>query len=132
MNLKGLFLLCFFLTQAVANAQENDAGLQEMDSLISNLKETLELAETTNDSLEKIRAHIQLADFYKKMGIANEAIQHYYQALEIHKPKDTIFVYIENNIGAVNLSLKHYETAKEYLNKSLQISEKINFDKGKA
>ncbi|MEZ4976303.1 MAG: transcriptional regulator [Flavobacteriaceae bacterium] len=132
MNLKGLFLLCFFLTQAVANAQENDAGLQEMDSLISDLKETLELAETTNDSLEKVRAHIQLADFYKKMGIANEAIQHYYQALEIHKPKDTIFVYIENNIGAVNLSLKHYEISKEHLNKSLQTAEKINFDKGRA
>lgn len=123
-------LILFF--SGLSFAQDNPFVSQEIDSTFSKLKENLESAEIDSNPTGKVLGHIQLADFYKKMGIANEAIQHYYQALEIHNSRDTIFVYIENNIGAVNLSLKHYGMAEECLGKSLEVAEKIDFNKGKA
>ncbi|MGJ5642713.1 tetratricopeptide repeat protein [Formosa sp. S-31] len=114
------------------NAQQNPYHLKRIDSVFTELKNRLNKAETKSNKLDLVNSHIQLAHFYETLGIDNEAIKHYHDALEYHPEKDTTSVFISNKIGAIHLDLKQYENALHYVNRSLNIAEQIHFKKGKA
>ncbi|WP_299777668.1 tetratricopeptide repeat protein [uncultured Formosa sp.] len=126
-------VLCLLFNTVLLKAQEKKYSyLKKIDSVFTELKNQLNHAESTNNNTEIVHYHIQLANFYEHLGIENEAIKNYHSALERHTQTDTTSVYISNKIGAIHLSLKQYKNALQYLNKSLNITEQINFEKGKA
>lgn len=112
--------------------QHGPYNSQETDSLFISLRDRLEVVKTKENSKDLVLAYIHLADFYKNLGIANEAIQYYHKALVAHHEKDTTLVYINNNIATVHILLKQFDTAKEYIENGLGMARGINFEKGMA
>ncbi|MDW5290632.1 tetratricopeptide repeat protein [Formosa sp. PL04] len=124
--------IILFITTGV-NAQESQIPIhRNIDSVFTKLNKLLDKAEYTDNREELVKSHIQLANFYEHLGIANEAIKHYHDALEQHNQEDTTAVYIRNKMSRIYLSLKQYKNATTYLTKSLATAERINFKKGKA
>ena len=127
-----IFAILFLKTIGI-NAQESKSPIQQnIDSVFTDLKELLDKAEYNQNRQDIVNSHIQLANFYEHLGIKNEAIKHFHDALEQHKQEDTITVYIGNKMSSIYLSLNQYKNATTYLTKSLAIAEHIGFKKGKA
>ncbi|MFB9051760.1 tetratricopeptide repeat protein [Formosa undariae] len=126
-----VFAFVFFNTEISAQESPNNSR-RNIDSVFTELNELLDKAEYDENREALISSHIQLANFYEHLGIENEAIKHYHDALEKHNQADTTAIYIGNKMSSIYLSLKQYKNATSYLTKSLAIAEQIDFKKGKA
>lgn len=134
LSIKIWYCMVWLAFQATA-AQAQNHGYQatsSIDSVFTQLKHQLNHAETNNNTSVIVQSHISLADFYNHLGIQDEAIKHYHQALDLHTNKDTTLVYIGNKISAIHLALKQYKNASQYSKESLETAKLINFEKGKA
>ena len=131
---KSIYLFLFVvLNTTLLNAQNNQKkSLTKIDAVLKDLKDQLHHATSTNNTEAIVTARIQLAQFYENLGIENEAIKNYHEALDLHTQTDTTSVYIGNKIGAIHLALKQYKNTLQYVTKSLEVAELINFEKGKA
>ncbi|WP_082331953.1 tetratricopeptide repeat protein [Mangrovimonas xylaniphaga] len=127
----NFFILYFFLGCQV-HAQESSLKSHFVDSIFKDFKAQLQKSENLQDELGIVKAHIKMADFYGSLGIANEALKHYHEALEVQITQDTLSVYINNKLGALHLSLKKYGPSKIHLDESLNLAEALQFEKGKA
>ncbi|CDF80976.1 tetratricopeptide repeat family protein [Formosa agariphila KMM 3901] len=133
-TIKTVYLVAFiFLNVIHLNAQDqykdSNTGI---DTVFTELKNRLDKANQDKNDVAIMNSHIQLANFYLQLGLENEAIKHYHDALEKSTKKDTTAIYIGNKMSNIYLSLKQYENAKSYLTKSLSIAEQLDFKKGKA
>ncbi|QDO93454.1 tetratricopeptide repeat protein [Formosa sediminum] len=125
--------IVLFVNTIGLNAQDRPhTPLIKLDTVFKDLKNQLQKATTSKNTKAIVNAHLDLAHFYEHLGIENEAIKNYHSALELHDHLDTTTVYIGNKIGAIHLSLKQYKNALQYVNKSLNIANQIQFKKGKA
>ncbi|WP_434037415.1 tetratricopeptide repeat protein [Formosa sp. 4Alg 33] len=129
--LSFLCALVFFNKPVHAQESHNNSRTN-IDSVFTELKVQLDKAEYNENRQAIINSHIKLGNFYERLGIENEAIKHYHNALEQHNQADTTAVYIGNKMSSIYLSLKQYKNATTYLTKSLAIAEQINFKKGTA
>ncbi|MCF8713239.1 tetratricopeptide repeat protein [Joostella atrarenae] len=129
---------CFFIffllnVSRFYGQQDENIATSNVDSVFFKLKKELSTAlENNNDSLAVIK-YIEFADFYKNNGAVNEAILNYQKALSYPSPKaDTLVVYLNLQLGAINFSVKQFSAAKTYYFEALHISESINYIKGNA
>ncbi|WP_053990484.1 transcriptional regulator [Mangrovimonas sp. TPBH4] len=130
--LTSIAILLFCLSSIRSFAQETILQNHNVDSVFRNFKSELLKATSLQDEHGIVSAHIKMADFYGGLGIANEALKHYHEALDFQEEQDTSTVYIKNKIAELHLSLKKYGPAKTYLDESLKLSEALKFDRGKA
>ncbi|WP_066222140.1 tetratricopeptide repeat protein [Formosa haliotis] len=133
-KVQALVLVSFIILNSFSlQAQDNPHSRHDnIDSVFTQLKIQLNKAEYLEDTSAIVTSQIHLANFYERLEIENEAIKHYHIALEHHQKTDTTLAYICNKIGAIHLSLKQYESASRYLNKSLKLTQRIAYEKGKA
>nr|WP_252723193.1 tetratricopeptide repeat protein [Tamlana agarivorans] len=78
------------------------------------------------------QVYVKLADFYKNLNLDSEALKNYHVAQEYYVKKDSFYIYANNQIAAIHHNLKQFREAKLYLDQSIEISKKINFQKGLA
>jgi len=77
--------------------------------------------------------HIGFGNFYESLGISNEAIRHFHEALLLlTSKKDTSQIYVRNHLGRIHLDIKQFKVAKEHLEASLNLNKQLNFKKGEA
>ncbi|WP_426432063.1 tetratricopeptide repeat protein [Winogradskyella sp. HB-48] len=121
-----LFLFAFVYS---LNAQEiNIAKERELFSLKAELKNAI----TENDSSNIGLANIKLADFFNGTSLFKEATHYYQVYLELHLPKDSSFVKVQNQLAIINLELKQYSLAEKHASIALSSSKNINYKKGEA
>ncbi|KJD31697.1 hypothetical protein PK35_13125 [Tamlana nanhaiensis] len=128
---KQLFIGVFLILVGFLGAQELEVS-KHVTQKINQLKQALILANKTSDTMLLAKNYIQLADFYKSLGLDSEAIKNYHTAQEFQLKNDSLFVYANNQIAAIHQNLKQFDEAKTYLNESVFLAEKINYKKGLA
>lgn len=126
-----LLLLITFLNCSI-QAQERTPRSQDLDSVMLEFKLLLQTSKQNHDLDGLVLAQSKLGDFYDNLGISHEAIKHYQEGLISQKKEDTHTVYLKNKMASVYLSLKKYKPAQDYLYQSLELSEALKYDKGKA
>lgn len=93
-----------------------------------NAKKALSLADSIGNDYLKANAHNRLGVIYYYYSGYDQALNHYFKALDIHKrhnhwkglAKDL------NNIGLVYAELQNYDNALEYYRKSLKLKKENN------
>lgn len=93
----------------------------ELDSAISNA-----------NHLEIAQAQFKLGNFFSDLTLYGEATSHYQESLEFYPKKDSCLVYIKGKLASINLDLKKYDITKQYAQSSLDLSESLGYNKGKA
>ncbi|MEM1259386.1 MAG: tetratricopeptide repeat protein [Bacteroidota bacterium] len=126
--------LCFALVLPGQEASFDSPGRQHSDSLFFSLKSNLETAKKGFSPLHKIKAHLALGEFYRKTGVYSEAMEQFKTALELlgSMPKDSLYLYLNNSIGKVHLSLNRFELAEQYFLESVNLSKVLGNTKGLA
>ena len=128
-----LMLLMFGLQMHYSQDLPEKDKLNPVGTSFLGFKNRLKDAIRKQDTSNIIYNHILLADFYRDLGVTNEAVHHYNEALLFHsKVSDSTHVIILNNLGSINLEADQYAIAKSYLQKSLRLSRTIDFQKGEA
>lgn len=130
--LKGTLSLLLSLFIHTTILAQGNYQMEHLTSKVSEFKELLQTSKQNHDLDGLIQAQSKLGDFYDRLGIANEAIKHYHEALVSQKMEDTTTIYLNNQLASVYISLKKYGTAQDYLTRGLKLSEKLSFNKGKA
>lgn len=129
MKLFAAFLLCTVLCYPLASISFKIKVFQE-DSIYIHKRKQLDKA-YKNESPQIIALkHYELGEYYQNALLYSEAIEQYYKALRIVEERDILWVNLTNTIASIYLTQKNFEKAKEYLNKSVIVSKKINYQKG--
>lgn len=123
-----VFIIC--ASGILSHAQTTNKNPKDLDVKLYELKQKLHKAKFSQDSTQLAKIHLKLGDFFSQLGIYSEAIKNYQAFGNIHKTKDTSFVYVENVLARINLDLKKYDDAKNHASKSLLISETLSYHKG--
>lgn len=123
--------ILFLLLTACLTAQ-NYAVPKSVDAKFNQLKTTLNQAKQQNDSLLTAQVYVQLADFYKSLGLSHEAVNNYHLAESWHGVNDSLFVYINNQLGDIHLNFEKFLEAEVYLQSALGVSKSIAYQKGEA
>lgn len=134
MKVKSFFIVLCLVVQTVSGQKNTGAvNTEPIDTTFLVFKKELDEAVQKKDTQNIVSKHVLLADFYQTLGITHDAIQHYHKALLYKKAiEDTLYVFILNNLGSINLAAGQYDTAIDYLNEGLTITEKKNLIRGKA
>lgn len=127
-----LIIFPIYIIGISLSAQISDKTSNQFDAKLYQLKDQLEHAKTSQDSIKISQVYLKLGDFFTNLGLYNEAITNYQAFQNMSKEKDTCSVHVQNTLARINLDLKKYEDAKKHANKSFQISEELNYSEGKA
>ncbi|MDG4716139.1 tetratricopeptide repeat protein [Winogradskyella marincola] len=123
---KTLFLLVVAFS---INAQETIATKEtELFSLKAELENAIKEDNRTSIGI----TNIKLADFFYRISLYKEATTYYQNYLELHLPKDSSFIKVQNQLALINLELKQYGLAESHASLALRTSEYINYKKGEA
>ena len=124
-------LFIYFLISGIANTQSSKNN-EQLDQQLYKLKERLEFAKAESNTQKIAKTYIELGNFFKAIELYAEALKNYQAYLDIQKTKDSCSVYVYNSLASIDLDLKKYIEAKKYSLISLDLSETISYEKGKA
>jgi len=101
---------------------------KKSDSSFFRYKQQLNAAIEGGTPLVIGKKHWELGEFYFKVGVFSEAMEHFNEALHLFEgsPNDTLRIKVKNSIGRVELSLKNYDEAISYFNEANEESKKIS------
>ncbi|WP_299098390.1 tetratricopeptide repeat protein [uncultured Winogradskyella sp.] len=122
------FLFVFFTFIALSYAQDS----HPINDKLYQLKSELEIAKKSKDSTKIAITYIKLGNFFQQLGLYSEAIKNYQSFQKTYTKKDTSLVNVQNALANINLDLKKYKEAKKHTLASLEISNELNYIKGKA
>ncbi len=100
------------------------------DTVYFSKKKQLEKAYATDSPKLIAESHYDLGKYYQEALLFSEAIEQYNEALKITSEKDSLRVNLNNKIASIHILHKNFTEAKDYLQKAIQISKKINFMPG--
>ncbi|SFU28253.1 regulatory protein, luxR family [Pustulibacterium marinum] len=129
---KLLPILVFFTALSFGqNLADLPVSNTSKDSLFYAYKNQLKEAKENKSIQKTCEIYIQLGNFFKQSGIFPEAIKQLNEAASLAKElkNDSLQVAVENQLGEIQLLLKNYDKAQNYLSKSIQTATTSHFQK---
>lgn len=129
MNLFFALLFCVLFNHPSPSTSLENVVNQEDTVYIHKKKELEEAYRKKTPHLIALK-HYELGNYYREALLYSEAIEQFYKGLETLPEQDPLRVDLLNSIASMYIAHKNFEKAKTYLERSVVISNKINYQKG--